>query len=497
MRVTEEGAMTADVTSWQCFPIDGEPFFCRAIGTGSWNDLLHSNHVATLIIKMRCPTEATEAQAHFWQQQSLSTEYRKTHRSEELNKRHSFKAICKRLGRDPVTGKMARRNTQVFSQVPTEEEQEYYSSDQEEDYNLNQEDSIQLRPDPSLKWELSTIPIILEGDLIPPPKPPILSDAENLGLALDLSKIRDMEKDSEEEDNTSTEEALEHGKPPHDVVRFHSAWKMILMLLSPVGFERMRGVCRGLLELVKSLERIERQRYREKKYPPAMRATAMAINCSPFCLQTVQELEVYGGFIAKRLEIHCATGQKPTPATLWPAIISAVEGVMRANTRPDTQLIVHHCPQGMVGNIIHAVMSTREPSNISLLTITGDGEIAFPPGFRPLPPDSKRCLPRIEIKVDTDRSCCTKTDPATVNNNEPPRAQTTPTPTPTPAPAARISAPALAPAPAIIISNSTNGDTVTGKRLAPGTPPLVLLPPPTTSTNAAPVENNRRRRLGR
>ncbi|KAH3756943.1 hypothetical protein Pelo_11252 [Pelomyxa schiedti] len=423
--------------------------------------------MATLIIKKRCPKEATDAQARFWQQQSLSTNYRKRHRyhkvgedvfaamqrngevpegiprdrvwvawcrSHELNKRYSFKAICKRLGQDPVTGKMAKRN----AQVPTEEEdddgeeQECYSSDQEEeddDYNLAPEEYSSSRPrqDPSLKWELSRIPVILEGDLIPPPKAPILSDAENWGLALDLSQIKDTEDDSEEEGTTSTEETLEQepdAKPPHDVVRFRSAWIMILMLLSPVAFERMRGVCKGLLTLVRSLERTfwcelrynfcnprERQHYmREKANAPAVRATEMAINCSPICLQTVHELEVYGGFIAKRFDIHCTTGQNATPNTLWSAIISTVEGVMRANTRPDTQLIVHHCPQEMVGTIIHAVMSIQEPSNISLLTIIGDNQITFPPGFRPLPPDSKRCLPRIELEVDHDRSCCTMTD---------------------------------------------------------------------------------------
>ncbi|KAH3759090.1 hypothetical protein Pelo_9098 [Pelomyxa schiedti] len=572
MRGTEEeGALTADVTSWQCCPIDNEPFFCRVTGTGSWNELLHSNHVATLIVKKRCPKEATEAQARFWQQQSLSTEYRKRHRyhkvgeeaftalqrngevpegiprdrvwvawcrSHELNKRYSFKAICKRLGRDPVTGKMAvKRN----AQVPTEEEdgdgeeQECYSSDQEEeddDYNLAPEEDSSSRPhqDPSLKWELSSrIPVILEGDLIPPPKPPILSDAENWGLALDLSQIKDTEDDSEGEGNTSTEETRQQNpdaKPHHDVVRFLSAWKTILMLLSPVVFERMRGVCKGLLGLVKSLERMywswlqydfcnsrERQRYvREQKYPPAMRAIEMAINCSPICLETVHELEVYGGFIAKRFDIHCTTGQKPTPATLWPAIISTVEGVMRANTRPDTQLVVHHCPQEMVGTIIHAVMSIREPSNISLLTITGDGEITFPPGFRHLPPDSKRCLPRIELEVDHDRSCCPNCDSPTVHNNSTPavppsqvhdKPKTQPAPARTCALPSRTSARALAvapaPAPALAVSNSNNGTksvTVTGKRWAPGTPPLVLLPPPTTPTNAVPVENNRRRRLG-
>ncbi|KAH3759074.1 hypothetical protein Pelo_9082 [Pelomyxa schiedti] len=328
------------------------------------------NQATTQVVK-----EATEAQARFWQQQSLSTEYRKRHRyhkvgeeaftalqrngevpegiprdrvwvawcrSHELNKRYSFKAICKRLGRDPVTGKMAvKRN----AQVPTEEEdgdgeeQECYSSDQEEeddDYNLAPEEDSSSRPhqDPSLKWELSSrIPVILEGDLIPPPKPPILSDAENWGLALDLSQIKDTEDDSEGEGNTSTEETRQQkpdAKPHHDVVRFLSAWKTILMLLSPVAFERMRGVCKGLLDLVKCLERTfwcklrynfcnprDRQHYmREKANAPAVRAIEMAINCSPFCLETVHELEVYGGFIAKRFDIHCTTGQKPTPATL-------------------------------------------------------------------------------------------------------------------------------------------------------------------------------------
>ncbi|KAH3757868.1 hypothetical protein Pelo_10294 [Pelomyxa schiedti] len=146
-----------------------------------------------------------------------------------------------------------------------------------------------------------------------------------MGLSRDLSKIKDTvcfvypfsschsvpfhpQEDSEEEDTVATKQKPD-AKPPHDVVHFHSAWKLVctpccclFVILSTDFeaivsgfFERMRGVCKGLLELVKSLERAfwgklqhdfcnprDRQYYMKvKNQLRAVRAAKMTINCSP------------------------------------------------------------------------------------------------------------------------------------------------------------------------------------------------------------------------